>query len=112
MAGVLTAWGYWREAAQIFGAAEVVFEAAGRLPVAIGKVEYDADLTALRSHLDEPTLEQAMVEGRAMSLDEAIELALQIKVLPERLVEAAKAAPKPQQMTAAPPVENLRTELS
>jgi tetratricopeptide (TPR) repeat protein len=65
-----------QRAARLFGAAEVARERIGA-PLPPGdKPMYDRHLARARADLDELAFDAAWVEGRAMTLDEAVEFAL------------------------------------
>jgi ATP/maltotriose-dependent transcriptional regulator MalT len=69
-------------AARLFGAAEALRETRGaRLPP-IDRDEYAPHLANLRAHLDDAQLRAAWNEGRAMSIEQALEYALENKNLP------------------------------
>jgi hypothetical protein len=71
--GIAVTRGQAIRAARLFGAAEALL---GRLdiPMLFGDVyDYEQDLEALRAQLDEATLSAAWGEGRAMTLEEAVE---------------------------------------
>jgi hypothetical protein len=65
-------------AARLFGAAEAMREMVNvPLPPA-DRVDYDRQLAVLRIDLDETTFAAAWAEGRAMTLEQAIEYALAV----------------------------------
>lgn len=68
-----------RQAAILAGAAEGLFTSAGYVVIHITppyQAEYDLNMAIVRDALDEAPLEQAWEEGRALSLDNAVNLAL------------------------------------
>ena len=76
MASLAGAMGKATRAAQLWGAAEAAREVAG-LPLSTGELTlHKPHLASARSQLGETAWEEALAEGRAMSLDEAAEYAL------------------------------------
>jgi hypothetical protein len=68
------------QAAQLFGAVESLLEGigmSGRIDPSDQK-EFDHYVAAARGQLDEAAFAKAWAEGRAMALEQAIELALQM----------------------------------
>jgi predicted ATPase/DNA-binding XRE family transcriptional regulator len=64
------------QAARLFGATAALLSAA-RIPLAaVNRTDYDRDVAAARSQLDEPTFAAAWFEGRALTLEQAIAEAL------------------------------------
>ena len=63
-------------AARLLGAAEALREVAGASMLAIERAEYDAELVRLRLALAPATLAEAWAEGRSLTMDEAVALAL------------------------------------
>jgi predicted ATPase/class 3 adenylate cyclase len=63
-------------AARLLGAAEVTREAAEAPMLPYERAEYQAAVTAVREHLDGPTFESAWADGRRLSTDEAVAVAL------------------------------------
>ncbi len=64
-------------AARLFGAAEALREAANvPLPPA-DRADYDHNVAAVRAQLDEAAFAKAWAEGRAMTLEQAVEYALE-----------------------------------
>ncbi len=78
LAAVATHRDHLRRAAKLFGAGEALREAAGLSPKPVAKHSYDYEgyLATVRTGLDEPNFDAAWSEGRAMSLEQAIEYAL------------------------------------
>jgi hypothetical protein len=75
-AGVLVMSGKADLAARLFGAVESLLESiAGRLDPSDQK-EFDYYVAAIRGQLDDAKFEKAWAEGRAMTLEQAIEFAL------------------------------------
>jgi predicted ATPase/class 3 adenylate cyclase len=64
-------------AATLFGAAEALREAIDSVMTKIEQVEYANEIESLRAGMDEAEFEQAWKKGRAMTMEQAIELALQ-----------------------------------
>jgi hypothetical protein len=63
-------------AARLMGAAESIRELAGTPMLEFERREYEAALVPLHELLDPPALESAWAEGRRLSIDQAIALAL------------------------------------
>jgi predicted ATPase/class 3 adenylate cyclase len=63
-------------AARLLAAAEAIREAANAPMLAFERAEYDAAVAAVRDRLDRPALESAWAEGRRLSTDEAVAIAL------------------------------------
>jgi len=63
-------------AAHLLGAAEALREVAESGMMSIERAEYDAELSRLRGDIDADALARAWAEGRAMTMDEAVGLAL------------------------------------
>ncbi len=64
-------------AARLFGAAESVREAIGTPMPPSQRPRYDLFVAAIRGQLEESAFEQAWAEGHAMTLEQAIEFALE-----------------------------------
>jgi hypothetical protein len=64
-------------AVRLFGAAEALREAMGQLPNPQDQADYGSRLAATRSRPGVVAFEAAWAEGRAMTLQQAIEYALQ-----------------------------------
>jgi sugar (pentulose or hexulose) kinase len=67
--------GDWQRAARLFGAAEALLKAAGTTLWPSNGPDYDRNVAASRSHTDESNFYVAWVEGRAMSVTDALDLA-------------------------------------
>jgi predicted ATPase/DNA-binding SARP family transcriptional activator len=76
LAGVAGAQGDREQAARLFGAAEALREVVGATLWPANRLEYERNLTNLRAQLDEALFAQAWAEGRAMTLEAAIDDAL------------------------------------
>ena len=63
-------------AARLFGAAEVIREVAEAAMVSDERAEYDAAIGQLRNSLDATALDAASADGRRLTTDEAVALAL------------------------------------
>ena len=63
-------------AATLLAAAEAIREAADAPMLAFERGEYDAAVAAVREQLDGPTLESAWADGRRLTTDEALAMAL------------------------------------
>jgi predicted ATPase len=69
-------------AARLFGATEGLFEAAGSSPAPADQAEYDRYAALVREQLDGADFAAAWAEGRAMTLEQAVDYALR-KPCPE-----------------------------
>jgi DNA-binding CsgD family transcriptional regulator len=78
LAAVATHRDHLRRAAKLYGASETLREATGLSPKPFGRLTYDYEgyLATVRGGLEEPDFDAAWSEGRAMSLEQAIEYAL------------------------------------
>ncbi len=72
LAGVLGSTGQPERAARILGAWEVALERMGAVPQPADRPEHDRNIAAVRAQLDPAIFEAAWLEGRAMSLEEAV----------------------------------------
>jgi len=63
-------------AARLFGVSESILQDLGASLQPADKIEIDRYLDDIRTQLDERTFEKAWAEGRAMSLEDAVALAL------------------------------------
>ncbi|MGE5265198.1 MAG: AfsR/SARP family transcriptional regulator [Acidobacteriota bacterium] len=77
LAGLATMLGKHEQAARLLGATEASFEALGRIMDTADQKEYDQYLSMVREHFDEKTFKAAWMEGRAMTLDQAIDYGLE-----------------------------------
>ncbi len=68
--------GEWERAARLAGSAEALREAIGAELELADRSTREHCLQAVREHLDEPSVEAALAEGREMELDRAIEYAI------------------------------------
>jgi hypothetical protein len=62
--------------AQFFAAAQTLREAITSPIPPTDRVQYDANVAAVRAQLDETTFQRAWAEGRAMMVEQAIAYAL------------------------------------
>ncbi len=76
LAGVLGVTGQPQHAARLLGAWEAAFEWMGATALPSAKWEHDRTIAALRALLDDTTFKAAWAEGRAMSLQQAVESVL------------------------------------
>jgi hypothetical protein len=76
LAGALGALGHHQQAARLFGASESALERLGAFHVPNDQWEIDAMIAAVRAQLDEATFQAAWAEGRALTLEQAVEQAL------------------------------------
>jgi hypothetical protein len=63
-------------AARLLGAAEALRELQGAGMLSIERAEYESELGQLRANVDPVAFERAWADGRAMTVDEAVGLAL------------------------------------
>jgi predicted ATPase/class 3 adenylate cyclase/Tfp pilus assembly protein PilF len=75
LAAVAVSRGQAQRAARLYGAEEALREAVGIPLDAPDRVQYEVNLAAGRAQLDEATWQEAWEEGRAMSVEQAIEYA-------------------------------------
>jgi tetratricopeptide (TPR) repeat protein len=66
----------WR-AAKLFGAAETLRESANFLMLFTERVEYEREVSDLRANTDEAVFARAWAEGRALTMEQAIQFALE-----------------------------------
>jgi tetratricopeptide (TPR) repeat protein len=78
LAGVICAQGQLQRAARLFGAAEALREAVGAVLWPANRIEYDRNVAALSAQISEDALAAAWAEGRALSLEQAVALALSV----------------------------------
>ena len=76
LAGVLGMTGKPQQAARLFGAAELFIESVGSMEPADQK-DFDHYLAIVREQLDEALFEKLWAEGRSMTMEQAIEFALE-----------------------------------
>jgi hypothetical protein len=68
--------GKYQQAVRLFGAVEAASEALRWKMGISGRAEYDRIIATVCAQLDEATFNAAWAEGRAMTLEQAIEYAL------------------------------------
>jgi predicted ATPase/DNA-binding SARP family transcriptional activator/DNA-binding CsgD family transcriptional regulator len=95
--------GHAARAARLWGVSEAIREAAGiRLTsLALSVMRYESRLTEARARLGEATFEEAWEEGKAMTIEEAIEYALSEEE------SASSSVLTPERAQAAEPMGNL-----
>lgn len=76
-AGIACAQGQTTSAAHLFGAAGALREATGTPLHPCDRPEYERDVTAVRTGLSEEAFTAAWAQGRAMTLEQAVEYALE-----------------------------------
>ena len=76
LAGVACARARYKQAARLLGAAETLREALGRQPASFERAVYDQRMASTRDALGDAVFAAACAEGRAMTLEQAIEYAL------------------------------------
>ena len=79
LAGVAGAQGQSERAARLFGAAEALRASIGAPLARVDRPDYDRNVTATRAGVDELAFATAWAEGRAMTLEQAIEHALAVE---------------------------------
>ena len=72
--------GQAEQAAWLLGAAEAPREIIGAPVPPVDRAGYDSQVAAMRSQLDEARFAAAWAEGRAMTIEEAVEYALQAEL--------------------------------
>ena len=78
LAGVAGATGEAARGAMLLGAAEALREKIQSPVAPVARCEYERDLARIRDQLDSRSFAAAWAKGRAMTLEQAIELALQV----------------------------------
>ena len=64
-------------ATRLFGAGQAAYDRIGGSPSAVDLARYDDALAAVRRELGDERLEQALREGRAFSVEQAVAYALE-----------------------------------
>jgi non-specific serine/threonine protein kinase len=77
LAGAACGQGQWERAARLFGAAEALREAIDVPRPPADRPDLERSLVALRAGLDERALAAAWAEGRALTLEQAVAVALE-----------------------------------
>jgi hypothetical protein len=77
LAGILAILGQPHRAACLFGAAEALRDITGSQIQPADRPDYESNIAVTRAQLDLTTFEMAWAEGRAMTLDQAVEFALE-----------------------------------
>jgi DNA-binding CsgD family transcriptional regulator len=106
LAEVLFAQGRRGEAARLLGAAQAIGEAAGTEFARVGHVTYASFLARAQACLGEAPFSAAWAEGRALSLDRAVEAALALGGANAPARPAPPAPPAPP-VLSSPAVEAL-----
>ncbi len=102
--------GQAEHAARLLGAAEALLDTIGGKLDVTDRAEYEAGLAAIRSQLDTATFERAWAEGRALTPEEAIELALEGP--PEQSTQASRRRPQNKaKRRLLPPSSNSGVDL-
>jgi hypothetical protein len=86
--------GDYRKAARLFGAAEALRQAIGAPVPFVERADYDRNTAAVRAQLDEATFNAAWVEGRAMTMEQAIAYTLEAMPSSHSPAIASPAAPR------------------
>ncbi|UCG23721.1 MAG: adenylate/guanylate cyclase domain-containing protein [Chloroflexota bacterium] len=76
LAFIARAWNAPERAARLLGAAEALRESIEAPMLADEQAEYDMELAALRQELDADSLQRALIAGRVMDIDQAVDYAL------------------------------------
>ena len=95
-ASLAMARGTFESAVRLFGALEALLAETGAALEPHHRADFDRNLAAARAHLDEAAFHRARAEGRAMSMDQAIEYALATPSEPEPLAPATQASAEPR----------------
>ena len=82
MAAVASMQGAHARAARLFGAGEALRGAVGASVLPFYRADYERGVAAARDGLDEQSFAAAWARGRAMTLDEAVEYALEVEEPP------------------------------
>ena len=77
LAGIIGAKGYPEQAASLLGAVEAARQAYGVPMQTTDRIDYEHTVASVRAQLDETTFAKAWTEGRAMTMEQAIEYALE-----------------------------------
>jgi predicted ATPase/DNA-binding SARP family transcriptional activator len=80
LAGVARGKGRMERAARLFGAAEALHTAIGTRLDYADQIQHDRNVIAVRAQLDETTFNAAWTAGRSMTLEEAIDYALESNI--------------------------------
>ncbi len=78
LAGEVLAKGDPRHAVCLFGAAQVIISAITNRLILADQIEYQRNLTSVHTQLDEATFNSAWAEGKVLTMDQAIELAMRL----------------------------------
>ncbi|HZY42491.1 MAG TPA: LuxR C-terminal-related transcriptional regulator, partial [Anaerolineae bacterium] len=105
LAGVAGAEGQPERAAQLFGAVEALREVIHTYVIYSDQIEYDRNVAAVRAQLDEATFTRAWAEGRALTMEEAVDYAL--AVAKATAVDKPSAAPATSRRAAKQRVTGL-----
>ncbi len=76
LAGVASANGYHERAARLFGTTEALRELLGHIRSHVDQADYDRGVATTRAELGEEAFAAASLEGRGMTLEQAIEYGL------------------------------------
>jgi hypothetical protein len=76
-AGLALFCGQPERAARLLGAAEAIWEANDLLLTPLTEIIFEDNVTTVRAQLDEASFAAAWAEGRAMTLEQAVEYALE-----------------------------------
>lgn len=91
LAKIASAEGNAERAARILGAAEALRQAANLPLPPSERTDYEHDITALRAKLDEAAFSNVWAEGRAMTMEQAVEYALAEQVEPSHPIASAQS---------------------
>ncbi|HEY7357488.1 MAG TPA: hypothetical protein VH590_13510, partial [Ktedonobacterales bacterium] len=79
LAGARGALGYYEQAARLLGASEGALERLGAFLQPNDQQEVDGMMAATRAQLDEAIFQAAWAEGRALTLEQAVARALDVR---------------------------------
>jgi non-specific serine/threonine protein kinase len=105
LAGVAGAEGQLERAAQLFGAVEALREVICTYVTYSDQIEYGRNVAAVRAQLDEATFTRAWAEGRALTMEEAVDYAL--AVAKATLVDWPSAVPATSRRAAKQHITGL-----
>jgi predicted ATPase/class 3 adenylate cyclase/DNA-binding CsgD family transcriptional regulator len=104
-AGIAAAQGQAERSARLFGAAYAQFDSIGKVVERVDRIEHDRHAAVARAQLGNAGFEAALAAGSALSLEEAITLALEppIVAVSEAAPEAAVEQPRTTPLALAQP---------
>ena len=78
IAGITLACGQTKSAAQLFGAVQALRDTMNLRLLKIDHIEFEHNLAALHKQTNQPSLEKAWAKGEAMTIEQAVEFALNL----------------------------------